>query len=48
LLLTTYLPLALVFWVLNVFPTQQRAQTSASSPLEFEHGIASTNPTRHA
>jgi hypothetical protein len=48
LLLTTYLPLALVFWVLNVFPTQQRAQTSASSPLEFEHGIAGSNPIRHA
>jgi hypothetical protein len=49
LLLTTYLPLALIFWVVNALSTanQQRAQTSASSPLELEHGIASSNPTHH-
>jgi hypothetical protein len=51
LLLATYLPLALIFWVVNALSTanRQRAQASASSyPLEFEHGIATKNPTRHA
>ena len=49
LLVTTYLPLALIFWVASKLPRDQgRGHAGASEPLELERGIAAKSPTHAA